>query len=142
MEYEKCLVELDEVLRFLSVEERNKIPGDIRNSIRELKDKNYIWNYDSSKELKEQKLNRKTIVMLAYLNTEYLLNDEQKELMKKIHQNNEEKLEKSKQEKYNANNIFKKANTEKAKEEVALVEVKTEKWYKKLFKFFRKIFIK
>ncbi len=139
MEYEKCLVELDEVLRFLSVEDRNKIPEDIRNSIKELKDKNYTWNYDSSKELKEQKLNRKTISMLAYLNMEYLLDDEQKELMKKIHQNNEEKLEKSKQEKYNPNKISKNANTEGIKEEVALVEIKEEKWYRKLFDFFRKI---
>ena len=139
MEYEKCLVELDEVLRFLSEEDRNKIPEDIRNSIKELKDKNYTWNYDSSKELKEQKLNRKTISMLAYLNMEYLLNDEQKELMKKIHQNNEEKLEKSKQEKYNPNKISKNDNTEGIKEEVALVEIKEEKWYRKLFDFFRKI---
>lgn len=135
---EKCLVELDEVLRFLSAEDRNKIPEDIRNSIKQLKDKNYIWNYDSSKELKEQKLNRKTIAMLAYLNTEYLLNDEQKELMKKIHQNNEEKLEKNKQEKYNSNNIFKNHNVDKVKE-VSLIEVKEEKWYRKLFNFFRKV---
>ena len=142
MEYEKCLVELDEVLRFLSVEDRNKIPEDIRNSIKELKDKNYTWNYDSSKELKEQKLNRKTISMLAYLNMEYLLNDEQKELMKKIHQNNEEKLEKSKQEKYNPNKISKNANTEGIKEEVALVEIKEEKWYQRILTFFRRIFKK
>ena len=136
---EKCLVELDEVLRFLSAEDRNKIPEDIRNSIKELKVTNYTRNYDSSKELKEQNLDRQTIAMLAYLNMEYLLNDEQKELMEKIHQNNEEKLEKIKQEKYNPDNIFKNTNTETTKEEVALIEVKEEKWYRKMFDFFRKI---
>ena len=142
MEYEKCLVQVDEVIKYLSDDDFKKIPNELKDAIKMEKDNNYSWKYDESKPLTQQNLDRKAIAILSYLNMEYLLNDEQKELMKKIHQNNEEKLEKSKQEKYNANNIFKKANTEKVKEEVSLVEVKTEKWYKKLFKFFRKIFTK
>lgn len=141
MEYEKCLVQVDEVIKYLSDEDLKKIPNELKDAIKMEKDYNYSWKYDESKPLTQQNLDRKTIAILSYLNMEYLLNDEQKELMKKIHQNNEEKLEKSKQEKYNANNIFKKANTEKAKE-VALVEVKEEKWYKKVFDFFRNLFKK
>lgn len=142
MEYEKCLAQVDEVIKYLSDEDLKKIPNELKDAIKMEKDYNYSWKYDESKPLTQQNLDRKTIAILSYLNMEYLLNDEQKELMKKIHQNNEEKLEKSKQEKYNANNIFKKANTEKAKEEIALVEVKVEKWYKKVFDFFRNLFKK
>ena len=108
MEYTKCLVELDEVLCHLIEDDLKKIPENIRNSIKKEKDKNYIWKYDESKELKEQNLDRKTIAILSYLNMEYLLNDEQKELMEKFHKANEQKTNKEKQEEYNTDNILKK----------------------------------
>ena len=38
---------------------------------------------------------------------EYLLNEEQKKLMEQIHEFNERKQEKERQEKYNADEIFK-----------------------------------
>ncbi len=142
MEYEKCLVQLDEILKYLSNEDLQKIPNEVKEAITIEKDKNYSWKYDKSKTLVQQNLDRKTIAILSYLNMEYLLNDEQKELMRKIHKSNEEKLEKNKHEKYNYNNLFKKANTENIKEEVALVEIKEEKWYKKVFTFLKRFFIK
>ena len=103
MPYEKCLVELDEILQYLSEEDLNKIPYEIRNVIKEKKDKQYIWKYDKLKELKEQNIDRKTIIMLSYINMEYLLNTEEKEVMKKMHRYNEEKLEREKKQKYNSN---------------------------------------
>ncbi len=78
MEYKCCLVELDEILRHLNDEELAKIPYEIRQSISEQKDKQYIWNYDESKGLYEQNINRKTIKMLSYLNIKCLLSEEQK----------------------------------------------------------------
>ena len=107
MEYTKCLVELDEILNHLSVENLEKIPYEIRKSIKDNKDKEYIWKYDETKELKEQKLDRKTIAMLSYINMEYLLNKEQKEFMKSLHELNEHKIEKEKQERYNIDDLFK-----------------------------------
>ena len=130
MEYTKCLVELDEILNYLSLENLVKIPIEIRNSIKEQKDKEYIWKYDETKELKEQKLDRKTIAMLSYLNMEYLLNEEQKEFMQNLHKLNEQKLEKEKQEKYNTENLFKNRTTntipktEISNENVAMLEYK------------------
>ena len=102
----------------------------------------YEKEFDRLKKEYNLKGQIKTIAILSYLNMEYLLNDEQKELMRKIHKSNEEKLEKNKHEKYNYNNLFKKANTENIKEEVALVEIKEEKWYKKVFTFLKRFFIK
>lgn len=142
MEYTKCLVELDEMLYNLSNEDLKKIPEDIRYSIKQQKDKTYTWKYDKSKKLKEQELDRKTIAMLSYLNMEYLLSEEQKALMKEFHQNNEEIVEKNKKEKYKSEDIFKKDNKAQEKEEVALVEIKEEKWYKRILTFFRRIFRK
>lgn len=142
MEYEKCLVELDEILKCLKYEDLIKIPYEVRKAISEKKDKQYKWKYDKSKNLNEQNINRKTIAILSYLNMEYILNKEQKELMEKFHKINEEKAEKEKYKRYDANNIFKKKTIDNKQEELALVEVRSEKLYKKLFLFIKSIFKK
>lgn len=91
MEYEKCLVEVEEVLNHLDISELEKIPKDIIQVITEKKDKNYTWSYDETKTLLEQELDRGTIAILSYLNMEYLLSDEQKALMEELHRFNEKK---------------------------------------------------
>ena len=66
IDYEKRLVEVDEVLKYLSRENLNKIPEEIRNLIKENKDKNYTWKFDETKQLKDQGLSRDTIIILSY----------------------------------------------------------------------------
>lgn len=148
MEYKKCLVQLDEVLNYLSIENIEKIPLEIRNSIKQQKDKEYIWKYDKSKALKEQELDRITVALLSYLNMEYLLNPEQKEYMETIHKINEQKIEKEKQkqDRYNYDNLFNnKTSTaiqeENISENVAIVEYK-ESLFKKIINKIKKFFIK
>ena len=146
MEYTKCLVQLDEVLNYLSTENLKKIPDEIRNSIKQQKDKEYIWKYDESKALKEQELDRRTVAFLSYLNMEYLLNQEQKEYMETIHKINEQKIEKEKQIKYNQDNLFKNKKSIKNQEEirnesVAMVEYK-ESFLKRMINKIKRIFIK
>ena len=92
MEYSKCLVEVDEVLKYLNPEELIKIPDNVRKAITDNKDKNYEWKYDESKKLEDQNLNRKSIAILSYLNMEYLLNDEQRKLMEQIHRAKKKEL--------------------------------------------------
>ena len=82
--YKKRLVEVDEVLDHLSEENLSKIPLEIRQAIKENKDKNYVWKFDETKELKDQGLSKDTIAILAYLNSEYLLNEEQKRIVEEI----------------------------------------------------------
>ena len=99
IDYNKRLVEVDEILNYLSEEDLWKIPEKIRNNIKENKDKEYLWKYDETKPLKYQDVSRDTIVFLSYLNMEYLLNEEQKNLMKQIHEFNEKKLKEEKNRK-------------------------------------------
>lgn len=80
----KVLVEVDEILRYLPEEELKKIPEDIRKSIYENKDEEYIWLYDESKPLKKQNVSGDAVAILSYLFMEYIYNNEQKELMKEI----------------------------------------------------------
>lgn len=111
-EYNKRLVEVDVVLNYLSEEDYKKIPEEILQVIKENKDKEYIWEYDETKELKDQGLNRDTIAFLAYLNTEYLLNEKQKNLMNEIYALKERKMEEEKSKQYSAEDLFKKSKSE------------------------------
>ena len=142
MEYEKCLVEVDEVLNHLSKEELNKIPEDVLKGIKKNKDKEYMWKYDESKQLEEQKFDRNTIVILSYINMEYLLNKEQKDLMEKLHELNEQNFANEIQEKYDSKDLFKnknKTNTN-VENENAIAKLENNKWYNKMFSFIKRIF--
>lgn len=107
-EINKRLVEVDEVLGYLNTKELEKIPKEIRQMIKSNKDKNYIWKYDKSKKLKEQNLSRDTFAFLSYLNLEYLLNEEQKKIVKQMHMENERKEEIRKREIYKTEDLFNK----------------------------------
>ena len=147
MKDNQCLVELDEVLEHLSYENLNKIPTEIRKAIKQEKDNEYFWKYDKTKTLGEQNLNRKTIAMLSYLNMEYLLNEKQKDAMKKIHDQYEKMNEEELREKYNPDNLFKKNETSNlnnkenttVNEQVSMVKYK-ENIFKKIFRFIKKLF--
>lgn len=91
IDYKKRLVEVDEVLSYMSENDLMKIPESIRSAISQAKDPKYFWKYDQTKSLSEQGLSRDTITILSYLNTEYMLDEEQKQLMQQIHEFNEKK---------------------------------------------------
>ena len=134
VDYKKRLVEVDEVLNYLSEEDLQKIPEDIRQIIKENKDKEYVWKYDESKELKDQGLSRDTIIILSYLNMEYLLNEKQKELMQQIHKLNERKAEEEKAKQYSSEDIFKKSKPqEEEKEETNKIQENALVVYKESF---------
>lgn len=141
----KRLVEVEYILKKLDDEYKKKIPQEIWDYIDTNKDKEYVFDYDQSKALVEQNLSIDTISILTYINMEYLLDQEQKKEMIDLLKKDELIEEQEKAKKYNPNDIFKnnKSNIKNAEQkEVSLVEVKIEKWYEKLFSFFKRIFIK
>ena len=139
----KRLVEVNEVLMQLSEEEIAKIPEEVILNIRNKMDKDYKWKYDENKELSEQGLAKDAIAILSYINLEYLLNEEQKKLMNEIYKNNDIKMQKELQEKYNIDNIFKNKKEETVIENTnLLVEIKKETFFKKLISFIKGLFNK
>ena len=108
IDYKKRFVEVDEIIKYLPKEESSKIPNDLLDLIRENKDSKYIWKYDNNKKLKEQNIHKDTVAILSYINTEFILEGNQKILMKNLHFFNEMKGEKLKREKFNPKAIFKK----------------------------------
>lgn len=140
----KRLVEVDEVLKYLKVDELKKIPEEIRQMIKANKDKDYIWKYDETKKLKNQNLSRDTFAFLSYLNMEYLLNEEQKKLMNQIHMENERKEEEIKSEKYKTDDLFKKntnkIETQNRQVELEMLEYK-ENFLKRIINKIKKFFV-
>lgn len=147
IDYNKRLVEVDEILNYLSEEDFLKIPEDVRNTIKENMDKQYVWKYDETKNLKEQNLNRDTIIILSYLNMEYLLNDEQKKFIQKLHEVNKKKLEELKTEKYSVDDLFNKRKQEELHEteqtqEKSLIEYKEESIFARMIKIIKNFLTK
>lgn len=90
-EYPKRLVELYEVLKYMSDEDKEKIPQDLKEAIETGRDENYTWVYDESKPLAEQDLHPDTVAMLTHINMEYILTEEQKENVRKTLASNKKK---------------------------------------------------
>ena len=99
--YNKRFVEVDEIIKNMPREEFNKIPKDLISIIKKNKDAKYIWKYDKRKKISKQKLHKDTIAILAYINTEFILEDEKKVLMRNIHYFNEIKNKKLKKNRFN-----------------------------------------
>ena len=89
IDYSKRLVEVDEILNHLSQSDYDKIPEEIKDAIKENKDREYQWEYNETKKLKDQNVNDETIAILSYINMEYLLNEEKKAFVEKLHKIND-----------------------------------------------------
>lgn len=137
-EINKRLVEVEYILRKLDDEYINKIPQEVWDYINKNKDKNYVFEYDNDKILSEQNLDIDTISILTYINMEYLLEEKERRELLELLKKDDMVAEQQKKEKYNPEDLFKNKK-EEPKEPISLIEVKLEKWYEKLFSFFRKI---
>lgn len=140
-ELNKRLVEVEYILKNLEEQYIKKIPQEFWDYLEENKDKNYVFNYDENKTLIEQNLSIDTISILTYVNMEYLLGEEQKKEMIEFLKKDETIAEQEKAKFYNSDDLFKNIKANK-QEKVSLVEVKIDKWYEKIFSFFRNMFKK
>lgn len=138
IEYNKRLVEVDEILKHLSQENYNKIPEEIKVAIAENKDKEYKWIYDDTKKLKEQDVSDDTIAILSYINMEYLLNEEQKKFVDSLHEQNENKT--TNNTNYNVDIFYNKSNKMTNVCQELVVEKNKQNFWEKLNNFIRKLF--
>lgn len=138
IEYNKRLVEVDEILKHLSQENYNKIPEEIKVAIAENKDKEYKWIYDDTKKLKEQDVSDDTIAILSYINMEYLLNEEQKKFVDSLHEQNEKKT--TNNTNYNVDIFHNKSNKMTNVCQELVVEKNKQNFWEKLNNFIRKLF--
>ena len=154
-DFAKAYKEIDVIIGHLNEEDKNKIPKDFIEMIEFKMDKNYVFNYDVTKDLSEQNLLRETLSILAYIYINYIGEYNEVKQIKAQFQKDiiqHEVAKKALYEKNNANvDMFNKksnakqpngntVNPEKFEQEVSLMDSKQDKWYSKIVSFFKNIF--
>ena len=118
------------VIKALGKEYIKKLPKTVLKVIIENREENYNPKYNMSISLKKQDVNRKTLAMIALLHYNYWCDtEEDRQKLKTILENNEEKRQKEMREKYSNDKIFNNRNIkkeEKEEENIDQIEVKNE----------------
>lgn len=139
--------EVFEILKILDKNIVMKIPINLLENLKNNKSKEYIPNISKTIPLDKQKLKQKTLNLLAYLNLNYWASPEEKKELLEIYNNNEKRIEKSKEIKYSLDNLFKNTTNENIEEientlEQSVTEYKKEniwtKFINKIKNFFKK----
>ena len=128
--------EVDAFLASLGKSYTNRLPKDILDTIESEKDESYKVKIDPDISIESQGLSREAISMILWLNLEFFCNDEQKELLEKIYDNNQKRFDKEQKEKYNTENIFKKE--ENKNKSLTLKEKKS--LFRKILDYINKLF--
>lgn len=153
IKYKKAYVELNEILKYLSNEQRDKISTNFINNISNNMDKDYKYTFDESKGIFEQNLMVETEALLVEIYERYLAPDIEKEVWQKYDRLCLDKIENEKRKIYNAN-ILDEKNTinkqdlvinnedslnEKSNNNLP-VKYKKEKIFDKIIKFIKRVF--
>ena len=106
--YIKAYTEVNCLLEYLPQSYIDKLPKKLIELIKEQSDKQYYISIDTNKSLLEQDFSKKTKDLIAVIKYNYWSTDEERQQLKKIFYENENKYQKELLEKYNPNDIFKK----------------------------------
>ena len=148
-EYKMAFSEVDEIIKMMPDELVRKIPKGFKELVAEEKDESYIPNIHEP--LEKNKLKNETIIILGLIYRDFLCPKEERIILQKKDaeelQRVQNELNKELREKYSMDNLFNKNVTENVKEEdtnntneVAMVEFKEEKWYRKIYNIIKGIF--
>lgn len=108
--YAKAYTEVLEIIKHFPEEEYNKIPKEKIEFYKDNKDKDYAFVINPEIDLSEQNISPEANAIIVNLFRDYFATEEQKVKIKEILDLNQKKEEQEKREKYNPDDIFKKAN--------------------------------
>ena len=133
IEYRQALFEVYKILENTDEEIKNKIPEKFIKFVKENMDKNYKFELEKGKELVRQNLKSETKQIIALIYKYYICGEEER---KKIVEKEKIDIRKNFYIDFNKNKKSKIKNIQNRDEienfETSLVEIKKEKWYKKL----------
>lgn len=148
IEYANAYSEVLEILRYISKEDYEKIPNSKIELFETNHNKDYKFKYNPNKTLDEQNVSKIAKSIIAILFRDYWATEIQKEKIIKKQNYDRMKLEQEKRDRYNPDNLFENSeknvimNNTNNVEKLDLVEVKNNKWHKKVFMFFANLFRK
>lgn len=142
--------EILEILKYIPIEDYNKIPKDKIEIFETYANKEYTFEYDSNKTLKEQNVSNITKEIIILLFRDCWATEVQRNKIIAKQNYDRIKLEEKKKEKYNLDNILNKNQvinkiTEKhsiEEENMDMVKYKQLKWYNQIFDKILNIFRK
>lgn len=141
-EYAMAYKEVIEILKYVPDEDVAKIPQEKLDFYRANMDMSYNYKIDESKEFEKQEMSEIAKAVLANIFRDYWATQYQRERILAKEKYDLEKLEEEKREKYNPDYIFK----NRKKEEIHIeeinnlpIEVKKEKFYKRLISFIKNL---
>ena len=142
--YPKAYKQVIEILKYAPQEIVDKIPKKMIKTFKTNMDDKYDFKIDISKSFEEQDVLEETKAILANIFRDYWATPEQKERILEKEKNDIEIEENLKREKYNPDDLFKKKQKViQQNEEIQSnfpVEIKKEKFYKKIINFMKKRF--
>ena len=140
VDYSKAYVEVLDTLKYISIEEYNKIPKKFIMYMEENYDENYDFSYNVAIPFEEQNMSKEAKNILAMIYRLFLASDEKKKELNEMDKLEESTKEKEKLEKDSYDNLFK--NKQKVKEESTSMQVVKEKWYTVIFNKIKELFKK
>lgn len=128
VKYANAYKEVLEILKYISIEEYNKIPKIKIDIFKKYANKNYQFEYNPSLTLEEQNVSEGAQAIIGILFRDYWATAEQKEKILQVQEAERMKIQKQNEEKYNPDNLFKKHSLQQEEStitnEVAMVEYK------------------
>lgn len=146
-EYRKAYVELNEIIKMMSLEEKQKIPKSFIQNLNHEMDKDYKFVIDNKKNIFEQNFKVETKALLVELYERYLAPSEEKDLWERYDRMCLNEIEENKRKMYDPNKIFEDKNqkssnikdTEKVNDNLP-VEIKENNIFLKILRILRKKF--
>lgn len=148
--YKRANSEILEIIKYLPLKEYKMIPQEKIDFYERNKDQSYNFNYDPQKSLNEQNVLRETKALIVALFRDVFATEEQKEKLKIVLAQNEQKYQEELSKKYTYDGLFdKKQKNDFTKDEKTgtYVENKQMELYRdnifaKILKFIKKWFNK
>ena len=109
--YSRAYTEVLEIIKYFPKEEYAKIPEEKIEFYKNNMYKDYIFTINPEIDLSEQNISPEANAIIVNLFRDYFATEEQKVKIKEILDLNQKKEEQEKREKYNPDDIFKKAKT-------------------------------
>lgn len=138
-ELREAAVEINSIFENMSIDLLNKIPQNFREFFNKIASKDYKFQYDKRVRLNEQKLLPKTKGILAFIYRDYLCDEIEKENYNKEYNRVLMLKEIEKQEKYNANDIFKNRKNESSNINTLPIKYKKMSLFRKIFEKLKSI---
>lgn len=147
--YANAYSEVLEILKYIPIEDYNKIPQSKIEVFEKNKNKEYKFVYNPNKTLEEQNVSEGGQAIIGLLFRDYWATDTQKEKIIEKQNYDRQVIEKQKSEGYNSNNIFKRNNIYDIKEvsnqnivdnSNLTIYVKKQKIFQKIITYIKKFF--